>query len=64
MTDWKETPLPTKAHTETGRKIIRKICVNCKHMRYYCDGYCQEEICGKKDEFTNPYATCEEFEYL
>ena len=54
-----------KALTQNGRKMLNKICLNCKHMRYKIDVENQEQIaiCLKINEMINEYGTCKEFEF-
>lgn len=50
-----------KALTLNGRKMLNKICFNCKHFGYKCKeitGFCFKT---KKD--TDKYNTCKEFEF-
>ena len=54
-----------KALTPTGRKMLNKICLNCKHLIYKIDDDNCEQIgfCFKKKEIINEYGTCKEFEF-
>ena len=51
------------AHTSNGRKMLNKVCVNCKHLKYCFHEIGVDEYCGKHNDFTNPFAICKEFEY-
>ena len=54
-----------KALTPNGRKMLNKICLNCKHMRYKIDVENQEQIgiCLKRKAMIIEYDTCKEFEF-
>ena len=54
-----------KVHTSTGRKMLNKMCLNCKHLRCKIDMDNEEVIdfCSKKHEITTEYCTCKEFEF-
>lgn len=54
-----------KALTSIGRKILNKICLNCKHMGYKIDVEKQEQIgfCLKRKVIIDEFGTCKEFEF-
>lgn len=54
-----------KAYTSNGRKMLKIICLNCKHFMYKIDMDMEEQIgfCFKTKEATNEYGACREFEF-
>lgn len=51
--------------TPNGRKLLNKICGNCKHFGYKIDIVTEEqsEFCLKRKEIIKEYDACKEFEF-